>query len=207
MTMRLRQLEMTLQGLAGFSCPRPALEQYSTPAPLAARLLFLASSQGDLEGRSVLDLGTGTGVLACGAALLGAARVTGVEIDPSPLVVARENGARLEVEVEWIEGDVADLPPLVRDQVFDTVVMNPPFGAQVRHADRPFVDAALAHGRTVYGIFNAGTLPFLTTYIGERGECTDAIAATLTLPRTMRHHTRDRIELPVECVRIRSRVA
>lgn len=207
MTMRLRQLEMTLQGLVGFVHPRPALEQYSTPAPLAARLLFLAHGQGDLEGRTVLDLGSGTGVLACGAALLGAARVTGVDIDPDPLTVARENATRLGVEVEWIEGEVSDLPTPVRDQVFDTVVMNPPFGAQVRHADRPFVNAALAHGRTVYGIFNAGTLPFLAAYIGERGECTDAIAATLVLPRTMRHHTRNRVEVPVECVRIRSRVA
>jgi len=207
MTMRLRQLEIALQRLGGFESPRPALEQYPTPAPLAARLLFMAYGRGDLEGRTVLDLGTGTGILACGAALLGAARVTGVEIDPIPLDVARENAARLGVEIEWIEADVGDLPGLFPDRTFDTVVMNPPFGAQVPHADRPFVDAALAYGRVVYGIFNAGTLPFLDAYIGDRGECTDRIAATLSLPRTMRHHTRERVEIAVECVRIARRVA
>ncbi len=207
MIVRLRHLEMTLQGLAGFPRPRPELEQYPTPAPLAARLLFLARSQGDLVGRTVLDLGAGTGVLGCGAALLGAARVTGVEIDPGALTVARENAARLGIEVEWTEADVSEFPPPIRDEVFDTVVMNPPFGAQVRHADRPFIDAALAHGRIVYGVFNEGTLPFLAGYIGERGECTDAFVATIVLPRTMRHHTRDRVEIPVECVRIRSLVA
>ena len=205
--MRLRQLEIALQGLAGFSGPRAALEQYTTPAPLAARLLFLAAGHGDLEGRSVLDLGAGTGVLACGTALLGAVGVTGVEVDPAALEVARTNASRLGVEVEWVEGDVADLPAPVRDRRFDTVVMNPPFGAQVRHADRPFVDAALARGRIVYGIFNRGSLPFVTSYVGDRGECTEAVAAELVLPRSMRHHTKDRVAIPVECVRLRSRVA
>ncbi len=205
--MRLRQLEIALQGLAGFPQPQAALEQYTTPATLAARLLFLAAGHGDLEGRTVLDLGAGTGVFACGAALLGAENVTGVELDPGALAVARENADRLGVEVEWLEGDVADLPEPVRGRLYDTVVMNPPFGAQVRHADRPFVDAALAHGRIVYGIFNKGSRPFLLSYIGDRGECTEAVAAELVLPRSMRHHTRDRVEIPVEVVRIRSRLA
>ncbi len=37
--MRLKHLEMALQRLDGFPHPRAALEQYQTPAPLAARLL------------------------------------------------------------------------------------------------------------------------------------------------------------------------
>ena len=55
--MKLKQLEMTLQRLAGFSRPRPALEQYQTPAPLAARLLYHALMKGDIEGKRVCDLG------------------------------------------------------------------------------------------------------------------------------------------------------
>ena len=93
--MRLRQSEIALQGLAGFPSPRPALEQYPTPAPLAARLLFLASGHGDIEHRAVLDLGSGTGVLACGAALLGASEVTGVETDPGAIAVAQANAEQL----------------------------------------------------------------------------------------------------------------
>ena len=65
--MKLKQLEMTLQRLAGFSRPRAALEQYQTPAPLAARLLYHALMKGDIGGKSVCDLGSGTGVLAIGA--------------------------------------------------------------------------------------------------------------------------------------------
>ena len=40
--MKLKNLEMMLQRLGGFQKPRAALEQYQTPAPLAARLLFHA---------------------------------------------------------------------------------------------------------------------------------------------------------------------
>ena len=205
--MRLRQLEIALQGLEGFVAPRPALEQYPTPAPLAARLLFFAAGHGEIGGRTVLDLGSGTGVLACGAALLGAASVTGVETDHAAIAVAEANAERLGVAVEWVEGDVADLPGPVQGRVYDTVVMNPPFGAQVAHADRPFVDAALANGRSVYGLFNAGTLSFLERYIAGRGEILETVAARLALPRSMAHHRRAMVEIPVECVRIRSLVA
>ena len=57
--MKLKQLELTLQRLAGFTRPRATLEQYQTPAPLAARLLYHALMKGDIEGKSVLDLGCG----------------------------------------------------------------------------------------------------------------------------------------------------
>ena len=59
--MKLKNLEMMLQRLAGFSRPQAALEQYQTPAPLAARLLYHALMKGDIEGKRVCDLGCGTG--------------------------------------------------------------------------------------------------------------------------------------------------
>jgi putative methylase len=204
--MRLRQLEIAIQGLSGFTSPRAALEQYATPAPLAARLLFFAAGHGEIEGRTVLDLGSGTGVLACGAALLGASGVTGVEADAGAIAVAEANADRLGVAIEWVPGNVGDLPEPMRGRVFDTVVMNPPFGAQVPHADRPFVDAALVHGRSVYSLFNAGTLPFLERYIAGRGEVLETVSARLVLPRSMAHHRKATVEIPVECVRIRSLV-
>lgn len=44
-----------------------------------------------LEGKSVIDMGTGTGILAILAAMRGATRVTGIEIDPAAEINAREN--------------------------------------------------------------------------------------------------------------------
>ena len=52
----------------------------------------------------------------------------------------------------------------------DTVVMNPPFGAQKAHADRPFIDLALSIAPVAYSIFNAGSAQFIETYTAERAE-------------------------------------
>jgi predicted RNA methylase len=48
------------------------LEQYKTSAHLAASMLFTVHHRGELEGRVIADLGCGTGVLAIGAAVMGA---------------------------------------------------------------------------------------------------------------------------------------
>ncbi|ERG88840.1 MAG: methyltransferase small domain protein, partial [halophilic archaeon J07HX5] len=64
-------LTQRLGVVAGFSNPRAALEQYRTPPRLAAEIVHLADLQDDIAGRTVLDLGCGTGMLALGAALRG----------------------------------------------------------------------------------------------------------------------------------------
>jgi putative methylase len=203
--MRLRTLEIALEGLEGFGRPDPRTEQYGTPAVVAARLLHQAHLLGDIEGKAVCDLGCGTGILACGAALLGAARVTGVELDPAAVTVARRNAARLEAEVEFIQGDVRDRELIGNLGQFDTVVMNPPFGAQDPHADRPFVDAGLALAPVVYGIFNTGSVPFLESYLAERAGIEFAIGGLFPLKRTFPFHRRDVVEIEVEILRIRRR--
>ena len=78
-----------------------------------------------VRGKDVLDVGTGSGVLAIAAAVLGAARVTGVDLDPDALANARENLALnvLSDRVELIEGDLsrgAGLPA----GPFDVVLAN-----------------------------------------------------------------------------------
>ena len=73
--------------------------------------------------------------------------------------------------------DVKDPSLSSRAGTFDTVVMNPPFGAQKKHADRPFIDLALVLAPVTYGIFNAGSAPFVRTYTEGPG----AFAALVTL--------------------------
>jgi len=203
--MRLRTLEIALEGLEGFVRPDPRTEQYVTPAPLAARLLHHAHLLGDIGGKAVCDLGCGTGILACGAALLGAERVAGVELDPEALAVAKRNAARLGAEITFLQGDVRDRDVIEGLGSFDTVVMNPPFGAQDPHADRPFVDAALALAPVVYGIFNSGSLPFLGVYTAERATLEFAIGGILPLKRTLPFHRREVVEIEVEVVRMMRR--
>jgi putative methylase len=200
--MKLKTLEMTLQRLAGFSRPRAALEQYQTPAPLAARLLYHALMKGDIEEKRVCDLGCGTGMLAIGASLLGAASVTGIEIDEYALEVARKNATMLEADVKFICADVKDSSLSEKVGVWDTVIMNPPFGAQKAHADRPFIDLALILAPVTYGIFNAGSTSFVKTYTEGRGEIAERVGGSFPIKRTFAFHTRDVQEIEVEILRL-----
>jgi ribosomal protein L11 methyltransferase len=66
-------------------------------------------------GDRVLDLGSGSGILAIAAVALGAARATGVELDVEANQIAAQNAVRNGVadRVEFLDGDAADLAPLL----------------------------------------------------------------------------------------------
>lgn len=58
----------------------------------------------------VLDVGTGSGILAMAAAKLGARRVVGTDIDPDAVEVARENCAMNGVSAELVTTPLAEIP-------------------------------------------------------------------------------------------------
>jgi len=72
------------------------------------RLCLAAMSGLALEGRSVLDLGTGSGVLAMAASVLGARDVRGVDID-ADAIEAAERSAALNVLPTPVAFDTADV--------------------------------------------------------------------------------------------------
>lgn len=66
-------------------------------------------------GDTILDLGSGSGILAIAAARLGASRATGIEVDPEANVVAVRNAARNGVDAacRFLDGDAGALAPLL----------------------------------------------------------------------------------------------
>lgn len=88
MQLKRKDLEIFLQQLSSMSSLKIKYEQYPTPARVAANLLWEAGIENDdLYEKNILDLGCGTGILAVGAAYLGARNVFGVDIDIQALKI------------------------------------------------------------------------------------------------------------------------
>ena len=83
------------------------------------RLCLEALQRCDLAGRRVLDIGTGSGVLALAAARLGAASVLAIDVDPDALANARGNAALNggPPNVEFTQADFRHDPALAGDIV------------------------------------------------------------------------------------------
>jgi release factor glutamine methyltransferase len=79
------------------------------------------------EGSYVLDMGTGTGIQAIRAALLGARRIVAVDINPHASRCAYRN-VRLNGLAAWVNVMTGDLFNCFRNGVlFDIIVFNPPY--------------------------------------------------------------------------------
>jgi SAM-dependent methyltransferase len=118
-----------------------------TTAP-AARLVRHAAIR---PGDRVLDVACGTGVVAVTAARLGA-RVTGLDLTPELLAVARENARTAGVEIDFHEGDCERIP--FDDAAFDVVV------SQFGHIFAPRPEVAV--GEMLRVLKKDGTIAFST---------------------------------------------
>ena len=209
---------MLLSQIEPHPSPKPSLEQYTISVDIAATMLHIAAySYGDIVGKTVLDLGCGTGRLALGAAFLGAKQVVGVDIDKDAIKMAFENSVRanLKEKVQWITGDIDAI-----HGNFDTVLQNPPFGVQRRKADRKFLEKALETGKIIYSLHKCPEKdnifikklkasktsvapvtpsPFLKNFIEGRGGKIKAVyAMIMTIPHMFSFHTKSKHEFVVD---------
>lgn len=101
---------------------------FGTGHHATTRMAVEALGELNLSGRRVLDVGTGSGVLAIAAALLGAEWALGVDIDPITIPIARENAGVNGVtpqQAQFEEGTLGlgDLDVL-EDEPFGVLVAN-----------------------------------------------------------------------------------
>lgn len=198
-SVRKHDLEITLQSIAPHPNPKVNLEQYTTPADIAADLLFRACyTYGDIRGKAVVDLGTGTGRLAIGAAILGAAQAVGVDLDSESVHAALSNSRRMRLRVDWVVGDIE----VVRGP-FDTVIMNPPFGTRREHADVKFLSAALKMGKVMYSIHKSTTRSFISRWLKDADAEFEVVMTTkMLIPHQYDfHHKRSHLVV-VDALRI-----
>lgn len=111
----------------------------------------LVSFAGIRAGQKVLDVATGTGVVAITAARAGAI-VTGLDLTPELIERARYNSQLAGVKVDWREGDVEQLP--FDDGAFDAVL------SQFGHIFAPRPPVAI--GEMLRVLKPGGTIAFST---------------------------------------------
>lgn len=76
------------------------------------------------EGNTVIDVGTGSGILMVAAEKLGAGKIVGTDIDPMAVEVAEENLLLNKVDMEKAKAYAGDLVTVVQNEKFDVVVAN-----------------------------------------------------------------------------------
>ncbi len=89
------------------------------------RLMMRQMRRLPLPGAKVLDVGSGTGILAILARLMGADRALGIDIDRWSYENARENAALNQVEgITWVQGDASAIPEGQYDLVLANINRN-----------------------------------------------------------------------------------
>jgi putative methylase len=184
--LRKRHLEILLSSLKTNPNPILRFEEYSLDPKSASAILYVALSQGDIQGKKVVDLGSGTGILSIGAAVLGAGCVVGIDIDRNSIRIAVGNMSNSGVRVEFVCGTIECL----RGQ-FETTIMNPPFGSWKRGLDVEFLDKALTISRVIYSLHKASDKSdvFLRKKVATKGgEMRKMGSVEIILPRLFSFH-------------------
>lgn len=176
-----KKLEMLIQDLSNPSSYNNDLEQYLTDPHVASMLIYQAYQNGDIEGKTVADLGCGNGVLAYGAAVMGAKLVYAIDADPEMTKICGINCGGLQISI--VNSDVTAFNTKV-----DTVLMNPPFGSVRKHADLPFIEAAASCASTIYAIHNIKTRDFIEEHYNAIGEIFMRAKVLISVPRIYPHH-------------------
>lgn len=192
---------MILSRLALPPKPRLQWEEYPLDPKSAAQMVYIAGwVNDDIVGRRVVDLGCGSGILAISASLFGAEEAVGVDIDGEAVKVARMNADKVGVKVEFIIGDIECVRGL-----FDTTLMNPPFGSWRRGADIKFLKKALEISKVVYSLHkrSVSVREFLKHKIMELGgRITNIYEIDIMLPRIFKFHQKKRYLVKADLYRI-----
>jgi len=200
--MKKKSLEIILEDVEKYTRPKNILEQYFTPANIAADILFLAYLNGDIKEKIIADFGAGTGIFTVGSCLLGAKKIYAVEIDREAIEILKENLKKFKCsQVEIIHSSVESFEKSV-----DTVIQNPPFGSQRKHADLPFLIQAMKVSKVVYSLHNAETRRFIEKKVEDMGwKITQVKRYSFPIPRTFFFHRKDVVETDVLLFRILKR--
>ena len=220
---------MILERIPKHPNPKVGLEQYSTPATIAADLIWNAYGLGDINDMNILDLGCGTGIFAIASSLMGASYSLGVDIDEESVDLAKitKNDIFQEHDIDnananFIVGDINSfnsISDLLNESShekidnnamslnrFDTLIQNPPFGSQEkgkRHADRKFMEFAVSNADVIYSFHMKNTEEFVIDFYRELGaDVTHKLVYKFPIPKIYDFHKDESRDVKVVVLRI-----
>ena len=220
---------MILERIPKHPNPKVGLEQYSTPATIAADLIWNAYGLGDINDMNILDLGCGTGIFAIASSLMGASYSLGVDIDEESVDLAKitKNDIFQEHDIDnananFIVGDINSfnsISDLLNESShekidnnamslnrFDTLIQNPPFGSQEkgkRHADRKFMEFAVSSADVIYSFHMKNTEEFVIDFYRELGaDVTHKLVYKFPIPKIYDFHKDESRDVKVVVLRI-----
>lgn len=203
-TIKLKKLEEFLQSVDSFENPKILLEQYITPAHIATHCIYtIQNNYDDLRNKLVADLGSGTGILSIGSAIMEASHVVGFEIDSDAISTAKINLDEMEVtSVDFVQTDVLNLESEEKwHKMFDTVVMNPPFGTKKNSGmDMAFLKIAInLSNHSVYSLHKTSTRNFIQKKAKELN-CKGEVIAELryNIDSSYRFHKKSSKDIEVD---------
>lgn len=193
-------LAIRLSKLKVFDDPELETEQYPTDSEIAADLLWNVHMIDGLEGKHILDLGCGTGIIGIGALLLGAAKVTLLDKSKEALKLLKTNVSalpELDGRYDIIESDIREF-----NGKADIVIMNPPFGTKTKHADKGFLEVAFASAPVVYSFHKTSTRGFLKAMAKDHSfRITHTWDYRFPIKATHRFHNKPRKDIEVTALR------
>jgi len=156
-----KDLELELSKLHTFQNPSFELEQYATPAHIAADWLWTMAMRGELARKTILDAACGPGILGLAALLMGAKKVFFVDKDVQSMQLCIQNYQQLEKEYELGEAKFITQDISLFNEMMDVVIQNPPFGTKNEHADKQFLEKAFTLAPLVYSMHKYSTKKFI----------------------------------------------
>ncbi len=102
------------------------------------------------SGKSILDIGTGSGCIPITIALNSTAQLSTIDISDLAIVQAKQNAKRLNASVNFIHADILANAHLVLPNSYDVIVSNPPY---VLESDKEMMSANVLENEPHLALF------------------------------------------------------
>ena len=198
-------MAIELSKLEPHPCNSVELEQYVTEGDLAAFWLLAVDQLDDLENKSVLDLGSGNGILGLGAAYLGANEILLIEADHDAHEVSKNNIAKVnqkfEIKINSIKAMIG-IDDIELSKKYDIIIMNPPWGFQTEKADRPLLEFSFGQNADSIYVLHSAKEKHLQAMAKDFGYDGEIVFETdFRLPAKYSHHVKKSSMTEARCWR------